>query len=91
MANITRERFESIFSEDSGRWEGDRALEGLLIIAKYIDPKKKVILEGAGHDIIYGPSVDKIIDAGISEEDSVRLRQISWMIEKDTDSLACFV
>jgi len=88
---MTRELFEELMTHDETEWEGDNALQGLLIIAKYFDIKKYVILEAAEHDEIYSVDVDKLIEAGITEEDTIALRKLNWMIEKGYDCLSCFV
>ncbi len=88
---ITRERFVEIFNQNFASWEGDNALQGLLIIAKYFNYKEKDCLVDAGHEIIYSVSVDDIIEAGITEEDANKLKELNWMIDSEHDSLACFV
>lgn len=87
---MTNERFIEILSEDSGSWRGDNAFKGLQIIAKYISPDEKSLIVAAEHDIIYSVDVDKLIEAGISEDDATALRQLNWMVEDDS-YLACFV
>ena len=89
--NITRERFNEIFDDEdimgSGLYEeGCNALKGLLIVSKYTN---KSVVDGAGHDIIYSVDIDKIIKAGITEEDVIELSRQNWM--NQNDSLACFV
>lgn len=88
---MTRERLNEIFENVNAKWEGDNALQGLIILSKYIDAKKKSILQAADHDIIYGPDIDKILEAGLTEEDADQLRQLNWMLDDDCDSLSCFV
>lgn len=87
---ITRERFTELLSDDSGSWKGDNAFKGLQIIAKYISPEEKTLLVGAGHDTIYSVDVDKLIEAGITEDDATALRQLNWVVEDDS-YLACYV
>lgn len=36
-------------------------------------------------------SVDKIINAGITKEDAIKLRNLNWGIDYDSDYLKCFV
>ena len=86
---INREEFETIFAKDSGNWNGDNALQGLLIINKYFHDY--TILQAAEHDIIYSVDVDEIIEASITREDAEKLRELNWHIDTDTGSLACFV
>lgn len=88
---MTRERFIEIMEDEDikhVRPDGDTALAGLNLIAKYL-PKKGV--EAAEHDIIYSVDVDDIVEAGITEEDVVQLRTWNWMYDEDTDGLAHFV
>jgi hypothetical protein len=83
------ERFCELMSGDSGRALSDvgcNALEGLKIINS-IMPNRGI--SGAGHDVIYSASIYEIIEAGITEEQVLKLRELNWMI--DEDSLACFV
>lgn len=83
---MNREEFEEIMNGDSGDWDGDNAIQGLLIIIKYL-PKSGI--EGATHDEIFSCGVDELLDAGLTKEDAEELRRLNWMI--DEDSLACFV
>ena len=70
---------------------GDATFQGLQIIAKYFDPEhyQTNIITGAEHDIIFSSSVEKIVEAGITEEDTLKLRNLNWTIQYD--SLAHFV
>lgn len=90
MRVLERARFEEIMEDDDGEdlmnIEGDNALNGLLIIRKYL-PKEGI--EGAEHDIIYSVGVRELLDAGLIEEDAIELRRNNWMIEDD--ALACYV
>jgi hypothetical protein len=88
---MTQERFVEIMEGDcDGDWDGDNAVQGLEIIAKYISPKETDIICGAGHDIIWSVNIDQIIEKGITEEDAVKLRELNWMVE-DESYLACYV
>lgn len=87
---MTEERLEEIFAGDSDEWDGDNCFQGLLIIAKYVDPTEKEIIVGAGHDQIYSVDIDKIIEAGITEEDAKKLRGLNWMLSEG-EYLSCFV
>ena len=87
---ITEERFLEIMNDESTQTnfpEGDNALMGLNIIAKYL-PNKGI--EGADHDVIYSVDIDEIVNAGITEEDTKKLKEINWGIE-DGSYLSCFV
>jgi hypothetical protein len=87
MRVLERAKFEEIMEGDNpGTWEGENGFQGLLIITKYL-PKSGI--EAAQHDIIYSASVQEILDAGLTEEDAIKLRNFNWMIQED--SLACYV
>tara|TARA_R110000782_G_scaffold80713_1_gene159615 strand:+ start:138 stop:389 length:252 start_codon:yes stop_codon:yes gene_type:complete len=83
---MTEERFIELMGEDSGKWEGDNAYEGLTIIKKYTDN----LIQGAGHDVIWSEDISTLIEKGIIEEDVKELRRLNWMVE-DSTYLACFV
>lgn len=89
-AVITRDRFYEIFDDEHSEWVGDNAIQGLAIIAKYINTSENDIICGADHDILYSVDVDVVIEAGITEEDATALRNLNWHIE-DGEYLACFV
>ena len=85
---ITKEEFAEIMDSDSpiDTGSGCRVLRGLMVITKYLP------LEGIGaadHDIVFSCGADEIVEAGITKEDAMRLRDLNWMI--DEDSLAHFV
>ena len=80
---------EILNSDDSGSRlfeKGCNALTGLLIIQKYLPSRG---IEAAEHDVIYSAGVEELVEAGITEEDTVLLRDYNWMV--DEESLACFV
>jgi hypothetical protein len=81
---MTEEEFIQIFEGDSDNWEGDNAFQGLQIIAKYIDPAKHIIIDGAGHDELWSVDISKIIEAGITRDDVVALRKLNWSLNDDT-------
>lgn len=85
---MTEERFIEIMKDGdvdiSG--VGDNAFEGLRIMCKYVNN----LIQGANHDIIYGPNIEELIEAGITEEDVADIRKLNWMVEDDS-YLACFV
>jgi len=68
--------------------EGDENLMGFNLLAKYF-PKGQVI-EGAGHDVIYSKEVDKIVKAGITEEDAIMLRNLGFILSEDGDYLETY-
>ena len=92
---MTQEKFLEIFNDEDNKikrkWDGDNALQGLLILAKYIDPTKKDIICGADHDIIYGPEISDLVDGGITEEDVIKLKSLNWGLSDDNYCLTCFV
>ena len=85
---ITEEKMIEIFeTSDYSKWEGDNAFKGLLILSKYTNN----LIGAAEHDIIYSEDIDKLIEAGITEEDCIALRNLNWMIDGDCGCMACFV
>ena len=89
---MTRERFEEIFEKTETDFKkheklGDSTLAGLNIIAKYF-PRNAI--QGADHDILYSAGVDKLIDAGITEEDVILLAELNFIIH-DGDYIASYV
>lgn len=86
---MTEKRLAEIMESDvKSDWEGCNALTGLNIIAKYL-PKSGI--EGADHDIIFAATVNDILEAGLTEEDAIKLRTLNWMIDETNTGLACFV
>ncbi len=87
---MIREEFEKIMDGDSclENYEQENTLLGLNIIAKYL-PKSGV--EYAEHDIIFACMVDKILEAGLTKEDAIELRNLNWMIDDESEGLACYV
>lgn len=82
---LTKEEFTSIIFDDIS-WEIPSktpccVIAGLKIIEKYI-PNKRLV-GGTDHDMIYSVSVDDIINAGITQEDVVKLRNLGWNKEND--------
>ena len=87
---INLEDFEKIMKDDITEtvflMDKDNALMGLKIIEKYL-PQSGI--EGAQHDIIYSVEAEELAKAGITIEDSRKLRELNWMIEEGC--LACYV
>jgi hypothetical protein len=91
---MTEEKLVEIFGNEdisSMDWEGDNAFQGLQIIAKYIDPTKNDLICGANHDVIYSVSVSEIVEAGITEKDVIKLKNLNWCVSEDEEYLECFV
>lgn len=86
---MTLKRLEEIFTEDHkvDIADCDNAFEGLLIMAKYLG--KGTLIRGAGHDEIYGPSGAALVNAGLTEEDAVRLAVLNWRYSHG--SFVCYV
>lgn len=85
---MTIERFEEIMNDDSIETifpDDCNVVVGLNIIRKYIP---KAGIEGVEHDVIYSVDVEELVNAGITEEDTTKLREINWMINENC--LACF-
>jgi len=90
MSQLQIDNLKAIFdNEDSVSWDGDNALEGLNIIARYFPCK--TVLQAADHDIIYSVDAQEVLDAGLSVQDAQRLAHLNWMIDSDSDCLACYV
>lgn len=88
---MTRERFIELMEGKSelSEYRGYcNAFLGLKIITKYI-PKGGIC--GADHDIIYSATISEILEAGITEEDTVELRKLNWIIDETNTGLACYV
>lgn len=92
MAKITEEEFVEILKADSVEdhdFKGCDVFKGLTIVAKYIDPKKHSLFGSAEHDQIWSVSLRDLVDAGITKEDAVALRNLNWM--EDCDGLSHFI
>jgi len=90
MKKLTSKEFCDIMEGIVGKgWKGDNIFKGLLIIAKYISPEKNQLIQGVEYEIICSVDIDELINAGITEDDVVELRNLNWMIEEDY--LACYV
>ena len=84
---MNKEEFIKIFDEDDdSSWDGDNALQGCNIMAKYCEE----VIQGAGHDVIWCCDIEELIDGGITEEDCIQLRKLNWFIE-DSSYMACYV
>ena len=89
---MKREQLIEIMSNEDGDISVMRAckcnaLEGLNILSKYTD---RSVLRGAKHDVIHSIDIDTALDAGLTDYDIFRLRDLNWMIEEDS-YFACFV
>ena len=76
---MTQEQIKDIFDEIESNWKRDNAFQGLQILSRYTDS----LIEGANHDIIYGPYVEDMINAGITVDDCEKLAKLNWHIEDD--------
>jgi len=86
---MNSEELKTILDVDyDGKWEGDNALLGLIIISKYFPGK--TILTAADHDLVYSVEADGLIDAGLTEVDAIELSKLNWMIYDDY-YMACYV
>lgn len=88
---MTNERIIEIMKNTESelyKIDGDKSLMGLQILSKYTE---KRVLQGADHDIIYGPDIDECVENGITEEDVIELAKLNWMIDSESDGFACFV
>ena len=89
---MNRDKLIEIMGEESGDISAMQACkcvatEGLNILSKYTN---KSVLTGANHDVIYSIDIDDAIEAGLTEAEAIRLRDINWMIEEES-YFACFV
>lgn len=86
---MTKEEFLERLADDSLPYEHQPkgTIDGLLIINKYI--KDKELVDAAAHDQIWSVSVDALIEAGISEEDTTELIKRGWF--EDQGCLSSFV
>jgi hypothetical protein len=85
---MTAEELQAILKEEIP-WSEQRAYceahpgctvtAGLVIMSKYI--KDAQLIEGAEHDVIYGPTFSDLAQAGITEEDAKTLRLLGWRDE----------
>ena len=83
---MTSEQLEKIFEETVSKWDGDNAFQGLQILSKYVTN----LVTGADHDIMYGPDVANVVKE-ITEEDAIKLAELNWHIDGDSECFACFV
>jgi len=60
--------------------DGCRVSLGLLIIFKYIDPKKNIILIDAVGDSVGSVYLTDLIDSGATREDVKELIRLGWFI-----------
>ena len=88
---MTRGQLEAIFENTDSKWEGDNAWQGLSILAKYIDPMETGLIQGADHDVIWSVDVDKVLEAGLNQQDAKELALLNWHIDEDGDNFSCFV
>jgi hypothetical protein len=88
---MTENRFRIIFYKtEVSNWQGDNVYHCLEIIGKYINPNQNNIVIAAKHDVICSVSVKELCEAGITKEDTARLRSYNWSIENE-HYLMCFV
>jgi hypothetical protein len=87
---MTSEQLREIFDSVDSEWVGDNAMQGLIIIGKYFSADETIIC-AAEHDEIYSFDVDKILAAGLTDDDAMKLAKLNWMIDDENGCLACFV
>ena len=85
---MTVAELEKIFKETESNISGvqDNAYDGLTILRKY----KGYVIEGADHDVIYGPDIDTILETGLTEEDAKMLAVFNWMLDEN-GYFTCYV
>ena len=85
---MDKQRFIDILKQDhTSNYEIDWLWEGIKIVKKYL-PNEGCIC-AAEHDQIWLVGIDELIEAGITEEDAITLRDCSFM--EDEDCLSSFV
>lgn len=85
------EEFEEILNDDDEgvsllSQKGCNTMKGLLVIIKYLP---QAGISSASHDVIYSAGISDLVEAGITKEDAIYLREQNWMIEGG--AMACFV
>jgi choline kinase len=83
---MTKEEFIEIFEEEE--YEEYNFFESLLLLKKYT---KKDVIEGAEHDIVYGPDIEELIENDISKEEVIQLRRFGWMVSENGEYLSHYV
>lgn len=85
----TYQQFSELMQKDIAIFNksADNVLEGLNVIASYL-PERSVLIK-ASHEEIQSVSCTLLIEANITEEDVMKLRNLNWMLEGEY--LACFV
>lgn len=88
---LNREDFEELFNDESIETERSSTddLDGLNLMAKYFPGKG--IIGGADHDMIYGPTVNDLIEADITKDDVIQLVKWNWLLSEDSDYLYHYV
>ncbi|GGG61358.1 hypothetical protein [Hymenobacter glacieicola] len=85
---MTLQELEEIFEQEPTMPSGiDRTFEGLKILSKYTDE----VVGAPAHDIIYSIDVDTALEAGLTKEEAVLLRQYNWGISEEYDCFYKFV
>lgn len=84
--NITREKLNNIFKENTTTFRNGHSLvDGLSIIKKYTNHSDPT---SCGDGFLYSEDVDKIISNGLTEQEAVKLAKIGWDISEQSD---CFI
>jgi len=90
------EEIERLFSMDEFEeggidrsWTGDNAVQGILIIAKYVDYMKEDIICGASHDEFYSVDLETLVKNEITDTDIRELVRLNWTCYEGC--LKCFV
>jgi len=96
---MTEEKFIEIMENENIKteWNGCNACQGLDIIRKYLPDKGIERAESwddwddSAHDIIYSVGISELVEAGITKEDVTKLRALNWILDRESEGLACFV
>ena len=84
---MTEKELQEIFETTKSDWDGDNAFRGLQILSKYVG----LVICGAEHDVLLGPSIDDVLRSGLTREDAIELRRLGWTIEEEPGYFACYV
>lgn len=88
---MNREKFIELVDDCNSEWEGDNIYKGLQIIAKYFDANEVKIITGVEDGILFSVRVNDIVNAGVTEEDAIKLCNLNWMIDEWNDCLSVYI
>ena len=82
---MTEDELKKIMDEDFDyeSTKQNKILMGLNIMVKYL-PATGIIC--AEHDQVWSASIEDLLNAGLTEDDAVKLRNLGWRIDCDAMS-----